>query len=79
MIDIRKFITAIKCSWVRSIIKDTSNPWVMILAKSTNNFENWTKFGIEFLSNLHKETNNVFWEEVYLSIKKLHKTLKIAS
>ena len=64
MIDIRKFITAIKCSWVRRMSKDTYNPWVTILANSTDNFENWTKFGIEFLSNLHKKTNYVFWEEV---------------
>ena len=79
MLDLENFILALKCTWIRRMSLDTTKPWVRILAASIHDFEVWTHFGVEFLSQLQTKTSNTFWKDVYMSVRQLNQKTKITN
>lgn len=66
-IDFTEFSSALKSSWIRRMIF-TDTKWINLLeAELQAKIKNlWVK-GTNFLSNICKNTNNIFWKEVFNS------------
>ena len=70
MIDIFNFITALKCSWVRRLIK-ADTPWVNMFKSYYGKkcIERITDFGDDYIDVLLSKTTNQFWKDVLTSWK----------
>ena len=72
MLDITKFIKALKCTWVRRIIKSDS-AWTSIFSETfgRNSIKHLTDVGEDYLNYLNKNNTNLFWKDVLTSWKEV--------
>ena len=74
MIDLKFFITSLKCSWIKRIIKGGQS-WLNFLeAVHGKNIDiQISDFGDDFINKLLKENKNYFWRDTFLEWQKIMK------
>ena len=66
MLNIHCFVTALKISWIRRVIKaEENNKWFLLLQVNTPNILQFLKLGTNFVKELVKHIKNRFWKDVF--------------
>ena len=66
MIDVKKFMKALKVTWMRRLVTSTNHTWTEIFKKQYFDPKYITDFGAEFLFNDKTKQNvNLFWRDVF--------------
>lgn len=66
MIHLDKYILALKCTWIRRLIKTETN-YKIIFEKTYTQVSNLITRGTEYLKQIMKNKNNQFWNDVLSS------------
>ena len=70
MLDYFEFITALKSSWIRRLMQCRTKWKNLLEAIIKENVNLWLK-GTDFISDISKSINNIFWKEVFCSWVKI--------
>ena len=71
--NIKKYIHALKLTWVKRMCNDNSGKWKIILKKKVPDISNYDKYGMKLFAKDHE---NPFWNDVFKAYNDLSKTYK---
>ena len=71
--NIRKYIHALKLTWIKRIFNDTPGKWKSILKKKQPEIMNYDKYGTNIFA---ENQDNPFWNDVSKAYRELSKTYK---
>ena len=78
MIDIFKYIKALKITWIRKLeIKDTK--WKPILFACFPQLRNLSQFGNDFPQMCLKNIKNIFWKDCIIAFREFSLLIKVSS
>ena len=74
MIDLEKFVTAMKCTWIRRLLSVNKSQWKDLFEITISSIRNLTIFGSFYINEIITNIQNNFWQNVltcwdYLSKK----------
>ena len=71
--NIKKYIHALKLTWVKRMCNDNSGKWKIILKKKVPDISNYDKYGTKLFA---KDHDNPFWNDVFKAYSDLSKAYK---
>ena len=77
MIDIEKFVTAMKSTWVRRLLDPSDMPWKCLFELTISNIRNIRIYGSSFFKLLKSKTNNQFWKDVFVDWNNVYENYKV--
>ena len=76
MINIAAFIDALKCTWIRRLLKGDDSPWLRVFEKTISSPGNFYKKGIGWYETIISNQSNNFWKSVLNSWVQLLQKVK---
>lgn len=76
MIDIHKFLDALKLTWIRRILTSGCRNWQQFINMQLN-VSDCLSFGFRFINNKCKDIKNLFWKDVFLAFGRFIELIQI--
>ena len=76
MINVAAFIDALKCTWIRRLLRGDDSPWLRVFEKTISSPANFYKKGIRWYKKIISNQSNNFWKSVLNSWVQLLQKVK---
>ena len=77
MLDIDKFIQALKCSWIKRLVSTGNSPWAKLFELSYGPISSIFNYGTNWGIIVNNKLPNKFWKELFSAWNSVDNTMKI--
>ena len=70
MTNLECFIQSLKLTWINSLLKCGTSPWVILFEETVSCVKKISCFGIQWFEDLVSKSKNQFWKDVFFSMDK---------